>query len=226
MIAGIVLGIVAGLLANELCEFSPWCARKLVRWSAFRRYTDPSRAEMRAEELTAVINDRPGNLFNLITAVSFAANAVIVSGRHAVAPRQPDAGSSFSPALSGLSHIETLGPPAIRTIDSLLDASDREKLEDAVLTELINGPNASRECTFASDGRPCSDRPANSGEVVYTATPLSFAGYTAIHRRMTDEELKRLEREQGGPAAAQGIYVIDILPTESAFTRSVPRSPH
>ena len=53
MIAGILLGIVAGLLANELCEFSPWCARKLVRWSAFRRYADPGRAEMRAEELTA-----------------------------------------------------------------------------------------------------------------------------------------------------------------------------
>lgn len=84
MIAGILLGIVAGLLANELCEFSPWCARKLVRWSALRRYTDPGRAEMRAEELTAVINDRPGNLFKLITAVSFTIDAVIVSGRRAV----------------------------------------------------------------------------------------------------------------------------------------------
>ena len=85
MISGILLGIVAGLLANELCEFSPWCARKLVRWSAFRRYTDPGRAKMRAEELTAVINERPGNLFKLITAVSFAAAAVIVSCRRTVA---------------------------------------------------------------------------------------------------------------------------------------------
>ena len=84
MIAGIVLGIVASLLANELCELSPWCARKLVRWSAFRQYTDRHRAEMRAEEWTAVINDRPGNLFKLITAVGFTATAVIVSGRRAV----------------------------------------------------------------------------------------------------------------------------------------------
>jgi hypothetical protein len=76
VIAGILLAIVGGLIANELCEFSPWCARKLVRWSAFRRYTDPGRAEMRAEELTAVIDDRPGNLFKLITAVSFAVGAV------------------------------------------------------------------------------------------------------------------------------------------------------
>ena len=87
MIAGILLGIVAGLLANELCEFAPWCARKLVRWSAFRRYTDRGRAEMRAEELTALIDDRPGNLFKLITAVSFAVAAVIVSCRRfTVAP--------------------------------------------------------------------------------------------------------------------------------------------
>jgi hypothetical protein len=85
VIAGILLGIVAGLLANELCEFSPWCARKLVRWSAFRRYTDSDRAEMRAEELATVIDDRPGNLFKLITAVSFAVGAVIVSCRRAVA---------------------------------------------------------------------------------------------------------------------------------------------
>jgi hypothetical protein len=85
VIAGILLGIVAGLLANEACEFSPWCARKLVRWSAFRRYTDPGRAKVRAEELTSVINDRPGNLFKLITALSFAAAAVIVSCCRAVA---------------------------------------------------------------------------------------------------------------------------------------------
>ena len=81
MIAGIVLGIVAGLIANELCEFSPWCARKLVRWSAFRRYTDPGRAKMRAEELTRLIDDRPGNLFKLVTAVCFAVEAVVVSRR-------------------------------------------------------------------------------------------------------------------------------------------------
>ena len=102
MIAGILLGIVTGLLANELFEFSPWCARKLVRWSAFRRYTDPDRAEMRAEELTALINDRPGKLFKLITAVCFAADAVIVCSRRAVA-REPGAGRRSNPALLALS---------------------------------------------------------------------------------------------------------------------------
>ncbi len=102
MIAGILLGIVAGLLANELCEFSPWCARKLVRWSAFRQYTDRNRAEMRAQEWTAVINDRPGNLFKLITALNFTAAAVIVSGRRAVG-RKLDAGPGPKTGLLNLS---------------------------------------------------------------------------------------------------------------------------
>jgi CBS domain-containing protein len=102
VIVGILLGIGTGLLANELCEFSPWCARKLVHWSAFRRYTDPGRAEMRAEELTALINDRPGNLFKLITAVCFAADAVIVCGRRALA-REPDNDRGLNPALPVLS---------------------------------------------------------------------------------------------------------------------------
>jgi diguanylate cyclase (GGDEF)-like protein len=99
VVVGILIGIVTGLIANELCEFSPWCARKLVRWSAFRRYTDPGRAELRAEELTRLINDRPGKLFKLITAVGFATAAVIVAGRRALT-WEPDADSN--PAVSDL----------------------------------------------------------------------------------------------------------------------------
>jgi mycothiol system anti-sigma-R factor len=106
MTAAILLGIVSGLLANEFCEFSPWCARKLVRWSAFRRYANPARAEMRAEELTALINDRPGNLFKLITAFGFA-GAAVVSTRHSVA-REPEVGTGSDPGLAG-PHAEALG---------------------------------------------------------------------------------------------------------------------
>jgi mycothiol system anti-sigma-R factor len=101
VIAGILLGIVSGLLANEFCEFSPWCARELVRWSAFRRYANPGRAEMRAEELTALINERPGNLFKLFTAAGFAGAAVIVSVRRAVA-RESDVAAGSGPALHAL----------------------------------------------------------------------------------------------------------------------------
>ncbi len=107
MIAVILLGIVSGLLANEFCEFSPWCARKLIRWSAFRRYADPNRAEMRAEELTALVNDRPGNLFKFFTAVGFAGAAVIAAARRAVI-RESEVVPSPGPALLAWSHAEVL----------------------------------------------------------------------------------------------------------------------
>jgi hypothetical protein len=103
-----VLTIVVGLLINELCDVSPWCARKLVRWSAFRRYADQDRAKIRAEELTALINERPGKLFKLITASCFAVSAVIISSRRAVA-RQEDGGTGPAPALPRWSHREVLG---------------------------------------------------------------------------------------------------------------------
>jgi hypothetical protein len=38
-----------------------------------------------------------------------------------------------------------------------------------------------------------------------------------------EEELRRLRREQGRSTAARGLYVIDILAAESAFTRITPR---
>jgi mycothiol system anti-sigma-R factor len=105
MIAVIVVSIICGVVANEVCEFSPWCARKIVHWSAFVRYADQGRAEMRAEELTALINDRPGNLFKLGTAACFAVSAVIVSTRRAVA-REVERGRSL--VLPVVSHDEVL----------------------------------------------------------------------------------------------------------------------
>lgn len=73
----ILLAIVTSLAVNECCDVSPWAARKLVRWSARRRYVPPARAELRAEELAAYIDDRPGRLFKIITALGFAAAAVM-----------------------------------------------------------------------------------------------------------------------------------------------------
>ncbi len=73
----ILLAIITGLIVNECCDVSPWLAHKLVRWSAHRRYVPPARAEVRAEELVAYIDDRPGRLFKLITALGFATAAVV-----------------------------------------------------------------------------------------------------------------------------------------------------
>ncbi|MFC6016379.1 PH domain-containing protein [Plantactinospora solaniradicis] len=80
----VVLAIVLGLLVNELTDVSPWLARKLVAWSARLRYRDTSRAEVRAEELAAVINDRPGKLFKLGTGVRFLSAALAIRLRHLV----------------------------------------------------------------------------------------------------------------------------------------------
>jgi hypothetical protein len=71
MIGWFWAGLLTGLAANECCAISEWTARKLVRWSAHVRYEDTERAEIRAQELEAVIADRPGQLFKLFTALCF-----------------------------------------------------------------------------------------------------------------------------------------------------------
>jgi hypothetical protein len=57
--------------------------------------------------------------------------------------------------------------------------------------------------------------------VIYTATALSYGGYTAVHRPMDRKELTRCQREHG-QAASQGFYVFDILSAAAAFLRSGP----
>jgi hypothetical protein len=82
--AAVVIAIITGLIVNEFCDVSPWAAHKLVRWSAHRCYDNPVRAEERAEELEALIDDRPGKLFKLLTSLGFAIKAVAVLTHRAV----------------------------------------------------------------------------------------------------------------------------------------------
>jgi hypothetical protein len=85
VITTIVISIVVGLLANEVTDVSPWLAGKVARWSARLRYAaDPNLAATRAEELTALINERPGNLFKLLTALGFGCSALAVTTRRAL----------------------------------------------------------------------------------------------------------------------------------------------
>lgn len=98
------------------------------------------------------------------------------------------------------------GPGANRTVLGLSSGVQQKELAHSLMTELVDGPNADKEVQFDVDG------------VHYTATPLSFGGYVAIHRPMTREELKRLGREQGRRIASQGFFVPDILPPGSAVT--------
>jgi hypothetical protein len=112
-----------------------------------------------------------------------------------------------------------LGPATIRIIEGLFDPVDRADLEQALQTELIDGPNADKESNFDGEGLPMSERSMDSGEVAYTATPLSFQAYTAVHRALTKDELDRLAEEQYRSTHDCGRYVIDILAAELAFTR-------
>jgi len=75
MIQEIIIGVVLGLIVNEMFEVSPWLARKLVQWAAYHLYLNPHQREIRAEELAAVINSRPGKLFKLTTALAFTVGA-------------------------------------------------------------------------------------------------------------------------------------------------------
>jgi hypothetical protein len=103
-----------------------------------------------------------------------------------------------------------LGPEALRVIRDL-PYPDRRRLGRALRNELIDGPNAASEYRF------------DYGKAQYTATPLSFKAYTAVHRPLTRGELARLSREQGRPARDRGFYVIEIRSGVSAFTRRRPR---
>ncbi|MFC7582454.1 hypothetical protein ACFQYP_00590 [Nonomuraea antimicrobica] len=71
----IILAISGGLLVNEFCDISPWAAQRIVAWSARLRYGRSARATIRAEELGAVIDSRPGKLFKLFTALAFVPGA-------------------------------------------------------------------------------------------------------------------------------------------------------
>lgn len=90
MTAGMILfAVISGLAINEVCDLSPWLARKLVRWSAHRRYDNRGLAKDRADELAAVIDARPGKLFKLGTALGFVTAAIAVSVGRAAARRTP-----------------------------------------------------------------------------------------------------------------------------------------
>jgi hypothetical protein len=112
-----------------------------------------------------------------------------------------------------------LGPAAIRAIEGLSDPADRDDLEYALQTELVDGPNAGQEAHFDREGLPLAEHSVDSGDVAYTGTPLSFRAYTAVHRALTKDELDRLADEQDRSTHDRGRYVVDILAAELAFTR-------
>jgi hypothetical protein len=113
---------------------------------------------------------------------------------------------------------EVILAPAASRVAVGLRPPDREGLLAALEAELRNGPNADKEIRF--DSSIYADAaPGDAEDAVYTATPLSFGGYTVLHRPLTGTELTRLARQENRATAGDGYYVIDILPAETAFRR-------
>lgn len=81
----ILVSVIVGLLVNEACDVSPWCAHYLVRWSVRLRYANPERRRIRGDELVALIDERPGKVLKLGTGLGFLAAALPV-WLHRVAP--------------------------------------------------------------------------------------------------------------------------------------------
>jgi hypothetical protein len=108
-----------------------------------------------------------------------------------------------------------LAPAAVRALLSLSDPA-RKELAAALGAELLNGPNARKEAFYDGELRACRRERA-----VYTATPLSYAAFVAVHRPLSADELARLRREKGRRASDQGFHVLDILHLTTAFTRGV-----
>jgi mycothiol system anti-sigma-R factor len=129
----ILVSLVVGLAVNECCDLAPWCARKLMHWTAIHRYTNPARAEARAEELVALINDRPGNMLKLITALTFAAGAAASSARRSLAQRmrhaQPSKGTDTqSNPQRGRNHDVALLDRVYSYLDGALNPADTAQI--------------------------------------------------------------------------------------------------
>lgn len=152
-ILAIVISVILGLAVNECSAVSPWAADKVVRWSARLRYSDPKRAELRSEELSALIKDRPGNLFKLITALCFAAAGVRAWAKRGVSELYADipaisasgtvalkkvavASAAFMMALAVVPALEVLVSRSPAQIPQVLTQSEAEQVAGAVGRDL------------------------------------------------------------------------------------------
>jgi hypothetical protein len=96
-LAVVAAALVVGLLGRLVLRVSPRVGVRLVRWAAGLRYRqNPERAALRAEELTALVDDRPGRLLKLLTGLGFALHALTVAGLRAGFGRWRRLGAGFS----------------------------------------------------------------------------------------------------------------------------------
>ncbi|MFJ2004793.1 hypothetical protein [Streptomyces chartreusis] len=71
----LVTAVVLGLVVNELCDISPWLARKVIVLAA-RCVPNCEVRERLEEEWTAGLHDRPGKILKLVAALTILASAL------------------------------------------------------------------------------------------------------------------------------------------------------
>lgn len=85
----LVTAVVLGLVVNEFCDISPWLARQVIRFAA-RCVPNLEARERLEEEWTAGLQDRPGKILKLISALTVLASAMTtVRGIYRSGPRCP-----------------------------------------------------------------------------------------------------------------------------------------
>ncbi|MGW3650014.1 hypothetical protein [Streptomyces sp. NPDC000878] len=129
MLTEIVIATVVALLTNEFCDVSPWIAKRLVGWAARRSYRDPARAEVRAEEWAALIDERPGKLFKLFTATGFFLGALAASTKRSTTRRALEALLGAGDIAAALA--SRLGHRNVRLYEVLLQLGTRLGSKDA-----------------------------------------------------------------------------------------------
>jgi hypothetical protein len=101
----IVIAVVLAIGAAELSDYLSWLAGKMAHASAYLRYGDTERAKVRAEEWVKLIEDRPGQILKLGTALGFlVTGAYFASGRQFRAAR-PARGSRAHKAKNARKHL-------------------------------------------------------------------------------------------------------------------------
>jgi hypothetical protein len=66
-----LVALAVGVLINEASDISPWVGQRLARYAATLRYGRCARARTRAEEWSALLDERPGKLLKLTSGLLF-----------------------------------------------------------------------------------------------------------------------------------------------------------
>lgn len=71
IVAAIVFGVVGGVLANDVGDWSSWLARKMMRQAAYLWTPDATLAEVYAEKWQRSSTSGPGSLLKLLTGLGY-----------------------------------------------------------------------------------------------------------------------------------------------------------